>query len=110
MPTLMVSGKGDFKSPLETSQRPLYALLGVEADRKRHAQFEGGHMPSDIRGVFARCWIGSIVFSGLSTPFHTNQPETRQAERRNPDTNDRHDSCPGLPVVRVETLPIETRT
>jgi hypothetical protein len=51
VPTLMVSGKGDFQFPLETSQRPLFTLLGVPSDRKKHAQFEGGHMPLDIHDV-----------------------------------------------------------
>lgn len=51
VPTLMVNGEGDFQFPLESSQRPLFRLLGVDADRKRHALFAGGHMPLDIHDV-----------------------------------------------------------
>ncbi len=42
-PTLMVNGRDDFAFPLETSQRPLFSLLG--AQHKHHAIFEGGHIP-----------------------------------------------------------------
>jgi hypothetical protein len=51
VPTLMVNGEGDFQFPLESTQRPLFRLLGVDADRKRHALFTGGHMPLDIHDV-----------------------------------------------------------
>ena len=51
VPTLMVNGAGDLQFPLETSQRPLSGLLGVAPDRKRHALFQGGHMPLDIHDV-----------------------------------------------------------
>ena len=43
VPTLMVNGREDFAFPLETSQRPLFHLLG--AQQKHHAIFEGGHIP-----------------------------------------------------------------
>jgi len=43
VPTLMVNGREDFAFPLETSQRPLFRLLG--APHKHHAIFEGGHIP-----------------------------------------------------------------
>jgi len=43
VPTLMVNGRDDFAFPLETSQRPLFRLLG--AAEKHHAIFDGGHIP-----------------------------------------------------------------
>ena len=43
VPTLMVNGREDFAFPLETSQRPLYRLIGAE--QKHHAIFDGGHIP-----------------------------------------------------------------
>ncbi len=43
IPTLLLTGRYDFEAPLETSQRPLFALLGSAAADKRHAIFEGGH-------------------------------------------------------------------
>ena len=46
VPTLMVNGRSDFQIPYQTSQLPLFRLLAVPPDRKRHALFEGGHMPS----------------------------------------------------------------
>jgi dienelactone hydrolase len=46
VPTLMVNGRGDFAFPLETAQRPLYGLLRLtENVDKKHAQFDGGHIP-----------------------------------------------------------------
>jgi dienelactone hydrolase len=45
VPTLMINGRADFSYPLETSQLPLFKLLGPPADRKRHALFDGGHIP-----------------------------------------------------------------
>jgi pimeloyl-ACP methyl ester carboxylesterase len=43
MPTLMLNGRYDFGSPVETSQRPLFALLGASTGQKRHAIIESGH-------------------------------------------------------------------
>jgi len=45
VPTLMVNGRDDFAFPLETSQRPLFRLLGPDPQHKRHAIFDGGHIP-----------------------------------------------------------------
>jgi pimeloyl-ACP methyl ester carboxylesterase len=45
VPTLMVNGRSDFGNPYQTSQLPLFQLLGPPADRKQHATFEGGHIP-----------------------------------------------------------------
>lgn len=42
---LMLNGKDDFIFPLETVAKPLFALLGAPADRKRLAVHEGGHIP-----------------------------------------------------------------
>jgi hypothetical protein len=43
MPTLMLNGRYDFAVPVETSQRPLFLLLGSPAEDKRHAVLEYGH-------------------------------------------------------------------
>jgi predicted Ser/Thr protein kinase len=50
-PTLMVNGNSDFQYPLETTQLPEFRLLNLPPDRKRHALFEGGHMPNQIHDV-----------------------------------------------------------
>ena len=43
IPTLMVDGRYDFIFPRETSQEPLYRLLGTPSEHKRLANFDGGH-------------------------------------------------------------------
>jgi pimeloyl-ACP methyl ester carboxylesterase len=51
VPTLMVNGRSDFTYPYDTSQRPLFGLLGPPAERKSHATFEGGHIPQRYHDV-----------------------------------------------------------
>jgi formylglycine-generating enzyme required for sulfatase activity/predicted esterase len=43
IPTLMIDGRYDFLFPRETSQEPLYRLLGTPKEHKRLALFDGGH-------------------------------------------------------------------
>jgi dienelactone hydrolase len=43
VPTLMLNGRYDFTEPVETQQRPLFALLGSPPGQKRHAVLETGH-------------------------------------------------------------------
>jgi pimeloyl-ACP methyl ester carboxylesterase len=70
VPTLMVNGRADFNFPLETSQRPLFRLLGPPVEHKRHALVEGGHMPvrvhdyiKEILDWFDR-YLGPVTTSG----------------------------------------------
>ncbi len=42
-PTLMLNGEFDFFFPTETSQRPMFELLGTPAEHKRRLTFPGGH-------------------------------------------------------------------
>lgn len=44
-PTLMINGRYDFFFPVETSQKPLFALLGAKPSDKRHVVVDGGHYP-----------------------------------------------------------------
>ena len=44
-PVLMVNGRYDFLFPVETSQRPLFDLLGAPPVDKRHVIFDSGHVP-----------------------------------------------------------------
>jgi formylglycine-generating enzyme required for sulfatase activity/DNA-binding winged helix-turn-helix (wHTH) protein/pimeloyl-ACP methyl ester carboxylesterase len=44
-PTLMVNGQQDFIFPVESSQDPLFRLLGVAGADKRHVTFDSGHLP-----------------------------------------------------------------
>ena len=50
-PTLMLSGRDDFRFPLELSQKPMFRLLGTKADDKRHVLFDGGHIPGRLAPV-----------------------------------------------------------
>ena len=51
VPTLMVAGRSDFLAPVETAQVPLFRLLGVAPEHKRHALFDGGHAPGQLPDV-----------------------------------------------------------
>ena len=42
-PVLMLNGRYDFVEPVETSQRPMFQMLGTRAEDKRHMIFETGH-------------------------------------------------------------------
>ena len=42
-PTLMLNGKYDCFFPLETSQKPMFKLLGTDEKDKKHFVFESGH-------------------------------------------------------------------
>jgi hypothetical protein len=49
VPTLLINGNRDFAYPLETSQKPLFRLLGA---REKHlASFDGGHIAVRVHGV-----------------------------------------------------------
>ncbi|MBI3696421.1 MAG: protein kinase [Acidobacteria bacterium] len=42
-PVLMLNGRYDFFFPIETSQKPLFRLLGTPKENKRHILYESGH-------------------------------------------------------------------
>jgi predicted esterase len=51
-PVLLLGGRNDFYFPVETSQAPLFELLGTPAEHKRHVVFEGaGHVPPRIEVI-----------------------------------------------------------
>jgi dienelactone hydrolase len=43
-PVLMLNGRYDFFYPVETSQVPMFRLLGTPKEHKRHVIFEAGHV------------------------------------------------------------------
>jgi hypothetical protein len=43
LPVLMVNGRYDFSFSLNTSQNPLFAMLGTANDDKRHVVMESPH-------------------------------------------------------------------
>ena len=48
-PTLMINGRYDFIFPVETSQDPMFRLLGTPPDQKRHVIEEGSHFVPRVR-------------------------------------------------------------
>jgi formylglycine-generating enzyme required for sulfatase activity/dienelactone hydrolase len=44
-PVLMINGRHDFVFPVQTSQEPLFRLLGAPPADKRRALFDSGHQP-----------------------------------------------------------------
>jgi eukaryotic-like serine/threonine-protein kinase len=46
IPFLMINGKYDFDTPLNTCQIPMFRLLGTPLKDKRHALFDVGHLPA----------------------------------------------------------------
>ncbi|HKT78873.1 MAG TPA: protein kinase [Vicinamibacterales bacterium] len=45
IPVLMMTGRHDYVFPFETSQKPLFNLLGTPANQKRHVVYDAGHDP-----------------------------------------------------------------
>ena len=43
-PVLMLNGKHDMFFPVETSQKPMYDLLGTPVGDKKHIVYEAGHL------------------------------------------------------------------
>jgi dienelactone hydrolase len=43
IPVLLIAGRYDFAHPYETSQLPMFRLLGTPEQDKKHFVFEGGH-------------------------------------------------------------------
>jgi hypothetical protein len=44
IPILMINGKNEFDTPLNSSQIPLFRSLGTPAKDKRSALFDAGHI------------------------------------------------------------------
>ena len=52
IPVLLLAGRNDFYYPVETSQAPMFKLLGTPTEHKRHVVFEGaGHVPPRIEVI-----------------------------------------------------------
>ena len=57
-PTLMVSGRYDFRFPLEASQRPMFKWLGAPPEQKRHVLFDTGHaLKAEQIASVAYAWL-----------------------------------------------------
>ncbi|HEY7185776.1 MAG TPA: SUMF1/EgtB/PvdO family nonheme iron enzyme [Vicinamibacterales bacterium] len=49
MPVLMLNGRDDLISPVETSQLPLFRAIGTPEHDKQHVLFDGGHVNLQFR-------------------------------------------------------------
>jgi pimeloyl-ACP methyl ester carboxylesterase len=49
VPTLMLNGRYDFFFPVESSQVPMFRLLGTAGDHKRHVVEDGSHFVARSR-------------------------------------------------------------
>jgi pimeloyl-ACP methyl ester carboxylesterase len=59
-PVLMRNGRQDFTFPIETSQLPMFRLLGTPAVDKRHVIYDGGHVFPFARVVKDTLeWLGT---------------------------------------------------
>jgi formylglycine-generating enzyme required for sulfatase activity/dienelactone hydrolase len=57
-PVLMVNGKEDFFFPVETSQVPMFELLGTPVDDREHRLYPGGH---GLFGLFSKQIRGDVL-------------------------------------------------
>jgi dipeptidyl aminopeptidase/acylaminoacyl peptidase len=57
-PVLMVNGKEDSVFPYETSQRPMYELLGTNDEHKQHKLYPGGH---GLGALFSKQIRGDVL-------------------------------------------------
>ena len=74
VPTLMLNGRYDFGAPVETAQRPLFALLGPPLEHKRHAILESGHaLPIDDVAREILPWLDRY----LGPVMHSSRASTR---------------------------------
>jgi hypothetical protein len=71
-PTLMVNGASDFQFPLNETQLPLFRLLPLPPDQKRHALFDGGHMPNSINDIIREILDWFDKFLGPVQTVSTN--------------------------------------
>ena len=51
VPVLMINGRYDPYFPVETSQEPMFRLLGTPSDQKHHFVEEGGHYVARVHLV-----------------------------------------------------------
>jgi len=57
-PVLMVNGKEDFYFPVETSQIPMFNLIGTSGEDKEHKIYPGGH---GLLGLFSKQIRGDVL-------------------------------------------------
>ncbi|HUF08228.1 MAG TPA: protein kinase [Rhodothermales bacterium] len=81
VPTLMINGRHDFFFPVETSQNPMFDLLGTPAAHKRHRVLESGHVPLERNEIIKESldWLDRYLGSvKRTTPTPGVTPTARQ--------------------------------
>jgi len=78
VPTLMINGEDDFILPVESTQRPLFELLGAPEANKRHALLDGGHLPPDRQAIIKEVldWLDRYL-GPVTPPDQTASPGPR---------------------------------
>jgi pimeloyl-ACP methyl ester carboxylesterase len=66
MPVLMMNGRHDYVSPYQTSQEPLFALLGTPARDKRHVILRRGSRSASAKPAGPRDSEPARSLSGRS--------------------------------------------
>jgi pimeloyl-ACP methyl ester carboxylesterase len=64
IPVLMVNGRHDRVFPVETSQKPMFRLLGGPADQKKHVVYDAGHVLVEARSQMAAevlAWLDTYL-------------------------------------------------
>jgi pimeloyl-ACP methyl ester carboxylesterase len=76
VPVLLLGGRNDFYFPVETSQAPLFKLLGTPAEHKRHVVFESaGHVPPRIELIREILdWLDRYLGPMEGRPTHARPP------------------------------------
>ena len=62
-PVLMLNGRDDFTFPIDSSQLPMFRLLGTPAEQKRHVVLDGGHVPTRLSEVYRHAldWLDKYL-------------------------------------------------
>ena len=62
VPVLMLNGRYDFIFPVETSQLPMFRLLGTSPEHKRHVLLDSGHsVPARALVTHTLQWFGQYL-------------------------------------------------
>ena len=67
-PLLMLNGRYDFVEPVETSQKPLFRMLGTPPGDKRHMIFETGHAIVTVQPLIKEILDWFDRYLGRATP------------------------------------------
>jgi formylglycine-generating enzyme required for sulfatase activity/dienelactone hydrolase len=63
VPVLMINGRNDFGSPIETEIEPMFALQGAPDEHKRLVVLDGGHVPESTNAFISEVldWLDKYL-------------------------------------------------